>query len=170
MRSTASDPAARVLAVVMLVLVLFARTAPSAPARSAQDAPASPPRETIELEQPTKLYEGPSPVFKLVGELKAKALVFLLVKQRVFARMREVNGTLEGYGLLPAAKRRESVPAPERLTITITPSPTVVALVTKGLAERLRASRGGDDAAVERMEQLRFTPEQFLAFVAELGR
>jgi hypothetical protein len=169
MRSTRS----RVLAwsLVAPLLVLLARAAPTAPAQSSQGTPsATPPQETIQLEQPTKLYEGPSPVFKIVGELKARAMVLLLAKHRAFARMREANGTLEGYGLLPAARRVDAAPQPERLTVSITPSPTVVALVTKGLAERLRASRGGDAAAVDRMEQLRFTPEQFAEFVAELGR
>jgi hypothetical protein len=168
MKSTASELLARTL--VAACLFATASLASPAPIQSRPGEAPTTPQETIQLEQATVLYEGPSPVFKRVGELKSQSRVLLLVKQRVFARMREVGGTLEGYGLLPAAKRVEASPEPERLSISITPSPTVVSLVTKGLAERLRAHKGGDLAAVERMEQLRFTPEQFLLFLAELGR
>jgi hypothetical protein len=152
------------------LIALLARAAASMPAQTAQGGAPAAPQETIQLEQATVLYQGPSPVFKRVGELKPMTRVLLLAKQRAFARMREADGTLEGYGLLPAPKRVEASPGPEHLTISVTPSPTVVSLVTKGLAERLRASRGGDPAAVDRMEQLRFTPEQFLQFLADLGR
>jgi hypothetical protein len=124
--------------------------------------------EEVTIVELTRLYEAPSPLFKNVGELKAGSRAKVMSKKRAWALMRAVEGDAQGWGLLPTAKRQSDAPEVERLSVSIKPSPMVVGLVTKGLGDSLRERRGGDTKAVERMMNLRPSPEEFESFLAVL--
>lgn len=161
MRSTASErrSLARLLGLMLILATpMLAQTQAPAPAG-----------EILVLEQPAKLYEGKSTVFKVVAELKAGARVQLLKKERSWAKMKDVASGAEGFGLLPVPKRVQDRPRDDPFgALAKTPSPTLVGLVTKGLADSLRHKAGGDHDAVKRMQAVTFTPEQLEQFMALL--